>query len=110
MIVKRANSYPVTIFIAGDLATAKSAAREWTFTEGACVTVEPVSYIYTGGQEEGVRVGFINYPRFPSEPDVIKNKAQRLAIFLMERLYQNSFSIETPEETIWFSRREEGCK
>lgn len=39
----------VDIFIAGDLKQAKQACREWCMDEGACVTVEPAFYIYTGG-------------------------------------------------------------
>lgn len=94
------------IFIAGDIAQAKQVCREFCM-EGLCVTVEPVDFIYTGGQETGVRVGLINYPRFPSSIDVLGVKARRLGDMLMERLCQHSFSIEGPGETIWVSRRPE---
>jgi hypothetical protein len=73
--------------------------------EGACVTVEPVDYIYTGGEEAGVRVGFINYPRFPTTAAALQEKAGRLAEKLMERLCQHSYSIVGPEFTSWYSRR-----
>lgn len=74
---------------------------------GACVTVESVDYIYTGGEESGVRIGFINYPRFPSDAATIFNRAGDLAARLMERLCQHSYSIVGPEHTLWVSRRKE---
>jgi hypothetical protein len=95
----------VEIFIAGDIQQAKQACREFCLTEGACVTVEPTDYIYTGGEETGVRVGFINYPRFPTTPEALFDKAGRLAEQLMHRLCQHSYSIVGPEQTVWYSRR-----
>jgi hypothetical protein len=92
------------IYIAGDLAQAKQVCREHCFAVGLCVTVEPVSYIYTGGEEDGVRVGLINYPRFPDSRAAIHAKAKELADKLMERLCQHSYSIVGPEETEWFTR------
>lgn len=100
-----ATTIRVDIFIAGDLAQAKQVCREFCMSEGACVTVEPVDYIYTGGEESGVRVGFINYPRFPTDAGTLFNKAGRLAERLMERLCQHSYSIVGPDHTAWYSRR-----
>lgn len=97
----------VDIFIAGDLDVAKQVCREHCLEVGLCVTVEPVAYIYTGGEEAGVRVGLINYPRFPATESEIAEKAQGLADRLMHRLCQLSYSIVTPTETTWFSRRPE---
>lgn len=93
------------IFIAGDLAQAKQACREFC-RRGLCVTVEPVAYIYTGGEEAGVRVGLINYPKFPSTADALQQTARDLAEALRERLCQDSYSIVGPETTEWFSTRE----
>ncbi|RJG46552.1 hypothetical protein [Mesorhizobium sp. DCY119] len=95
------------IFIAGDLAQAKQVCREYCMEVGACVTVEPVDYIYTGGEEAGIRVGFINYPRFPTDAEAIFAKASDLAGRLMHRLCQQSYSIVGPDKTVWFSRRPE---
>lgn len=93
------------IFIAGDVDQAKQVCREHCFDVGLCVTVEPVTYIYTGGEEAGVRVGLINYPRFPTDTATLHDKARGLADMLMHRLCQNSYSIIGPDETEWFSRR-----
>lgn len=94
------------IFIAGDLEQAKQVCREYCFEVGLCVTVEPVSYIYTGGEEAGVRVGLINYSRFPATEAEIGVKASALADLLMARMCQHSYSIVGPETTLWKSRRE----
>lgn len=93
------------IFIAGDIEQAKQVCREYCFAVGLCVTVEPVTYIYTGGEEVGVRVGLINYPRFPSDSEQIGQHAANLANQLMIRLCQHSYSIAGPETTYWHSRR-----
>jgi hypothetical protein len=93
------------IFIAGDLATAKQICREHCFEIGLCVTVTGVDYIYTGGEESGVRVGLINYPRFPGDATELHDKAHQLAQKLMVGLCQHSFSVIGPEQTEWFSRR-----
>lgn len=105
MRTKDAPTIRVDIFIAGDLEQAKQACREWCMEVGACVTVEPAFYIYTGGEEAGVRVGFINYPRFPSDAEAITARAEDLAELLMHRLCQHSYSIVGPETTRWYSRR-----
>lgn len=92
------------IFIAGDLAVARSTCRRFC-TVGLCVTVEPVEFIYTGGAEAGVRVGLINYPRFPTTKEALFSAALDLATKLRADLCQHSFSIVGPDETVWDSLR-----
>lgn len=93
------------IFIAGDHERAKQVCREYCFATGLCVTVEPVAYVYTGGEEAGIRVGLINYPRFPTTHDELRKTAHALATQLLHGLCQHSYSIVGPDETEWFSRR-----
>ncbi len=102
---EKSTTLDYTIYIAGDYEQAKNICREWCMRVGACVTVEPTTYIYTGGEESGVRVGFINYPRFPESEENLRSRACDLASLLMEGLYQHSYSIVGPWETEWFSRR-----
>ena len=106
----RARSYPISIFIAGDFLKAKEICQKYCDEKGLCVTVTPTEYIYTGGTEPGVVVGMINYPRFPKYPHQQIKTAQKLAMRLLEGLDQQSFSIETPQETHWFSNRPEDLK
>ena len=100
-----APSHPISIFIAGDHDRAKQICREFCMNIGACVTVTPTAYIYTGGEEAGVVVGLINYPRFPADYRDILAKARQLADDLMHGLCQHSYTIQTPTETHWYSRR-----
>lgn len=93
------------IFIGGDFAQAKQVCREYCFDVGLCVTVEPVDYIYTGGEESGVRIGLINYPRFPTTQEALWTRASELAEILMLRLRQHSYSVVGPDLTHWVSRR-----
>lgn len=106
MIEKSEPTYTIDIFIAGDLDQARQACREFCFDRGFCVTVTPAAFIYTGGEEAGVRVGCINYPRFPSTPDDLWAKARDLAEMLRTRLCQHSFSMVAPDHTVWVSHRD----
>lgn len=92
------------IFIAGDINEAKKICRDFC-NMGLCVTIEPTLYIYKGGEEAGVRVGLINYPKFPSSQTQLTNTALQLADKLREGLYQDSYSVVTPEKTYWRSWR-----
>lgn len=102
---KTASAFWARIYIAGDLEQAKQVCREWCTEVGGCVTVGPTSYIYTGGEEAGVVVGFIDYPRFPKPPEEIEAQAEQLAQQLMLRLCQHSYTIVTPSGSTWYSRR-----
>lgn len=105
MRVSNAPTITYRIWIAGDYADAVRTVREFC-QEGACFAVQPTDYIYTGGMESGVCVTLINYPRFPSNPGELFGKAKRLADLLQERLFQDSFTIEGPDNTVWFTTRE----
>jgi hypothetical protein len=100
-------SYPVSIFIAGTLMEAETICLDYCDRTGFCVTVTETTYCYTGGEEAGVIVGLINYPRFPSMPDIIWQRAEELAAELRERLKQDSYTIQAPDKTVRFSHRED---
>lgn len=106
MTEERCPSSRFDIYMAGDIAVAKQVCREYCLRVGLCVHVEAVDFIYTGGEEAGFKVGLINYPRFPSDAEDIGRKAAELADALRERLYQHSYSIVGPVETIWSTRRQ----
>lgn len=102
-----ASSYPISIFMAGDASAATDYARRFCDEQGLCVTITPTTYAYTGGQKPGFVVGLINYPRFPSSSDELWSIAEALAAYLRERLYQDSYTIQAPNRTVWFSHRAE---
>lgn len=105
MIVRENPSYPISIFMAGDISAATDYVRQYCDENGLCVTVTPTCYVYTGGQEAGFIVGLINYPRFPSSPEGLWAVAESVAAYLRERLYQDSYTIQAPDKTVWFSHR-----
>jgi hypothetical protein len=98
-------SYPISIFIAGSRRKADEICRSYCDEVGLCVTVTETDYCYTGGQEAGVIVGLINYPRFPSEPAAIWHRAEVLAERLCAGLNQESYTIQAVDRTVWFSHR-----
>lgn len=99
-------SYPVSIFLAGNARCAGQICCDYCDEVGLCVTVTETHYCYTHGQEYGVIVGLINYPRFPAEPADIFAKAEVLALKLIDGLRQQSASIQSPDKTVWISFRE----
>jgi hypothetical protein len=102
--VTEAPTYWARIYIAGNRADAERTCRTWAFKDGACVTVTPTEYIYSGGQESGVIVGLINYPRFPATQAEIDEQAELLGALMADDLHQRSYTIETPVRTRWFTR------
>lgn len=105
MKIERAESVEISIWMAGDVDHARQVCRQFCFDAGECVTLAACDYIYTGGLEAGFRVGFINYPRFPRDEVMIRQRAEELGMLLMEKLCQHSFTIQAPSETVWYSRR-----
>lgn len=104
LTLKKSSTFTATIFIAGDYDDAVRACREFC-EEGLCVTVEKCAYVYTGGMEDGVRIGLINYPRFPKSENDLVIKAAQLGMHLRERLYQDSFTVVSDTQTYWYTRR-----
>lgn len=109
-LIKTEPSISYTIFIAGDYDKAVAISQEYCNQEGFCVTVTPTKYVYSFGQESGVIIGIINYPRFPKTLMQLRKNAIDLANLLRTELNQESFTIYGPEKTEWFSYREQDIK
>src|SRR3972149_477941 len=92
-------TFTVTIHMAGDIATAKAFLRNDCYQRGLCVTVAPETFIYSGGEEEGFSIGFVNYPRFPASPEVIRARALEIAEKLIVSCCQKTALIVDPEQT-----------
>lgn len=107
MIRVEAPTYQVTIFIAGEWRAVCKAVRDYTNDVGYCVTITETVYRFTGGWEHGVAIGLINYPRFPSTPDEIWAHAEAVAERVREAADQQSYTIQAPDKTVWFSHREQ---
>lgn len=105
MIEKTCTTYWAKIYIAGPIDVAKQVIRKECMTEGLCVTVEPTTFIYTGGEESGYVVGLVNYPRFPSTPSELSDRARGLMKKLLDETYQNSAMLLLPDTTEWISKK-----
>jgi hypothetical protein len=74
--------------------------QEYVNSVGLCVTYTHTEFFYTGGKEPGIIVGLINYPRFPSSPELIKAHALAIAEMLLKECKQLKVSVVMPDETI----------
>ena len=100
-------SYPVSIFIGGTASDIEDMCRTYCDEVGLCVTCTPTRYIYTDGETDGYIVGLINYPRFPSSPEAIWAHAEALAERLRIEADQQSYTIQSPDKTVFYSHREQ---
>ena len=106
MKLETASAYWVRIFLSGPIEQAKQTVRAECLREGLCVTIEPTTFIYTGGEEQGYVVGLVNYPRFPSEPAALVERARALMLKLLADTFQHSAMFMTPETAEWVTLRE----
>lgn len=72
---------------------------------GFCVNISECEYVYKYGMESGVRIGLINYPRFPLDQDELCRHAELIGIGLSESTSQGSFTIVSPHGNKFYSRR-----
>lgn len=100
-------TYCVRLYLSGPIEVAKQAIRADCLEAGLCVTVEPTTFIYTGGEEAGYVVGLLNYPRFPSEPEALKARARSLMARLLDVTFQHSALMVTPETSEWMTKRDD---
>lgn len=103
--VVTAPTVAVRVYIAGDLSDIRRAVRAFCM-EGLCVTVTPTTFVFTGGAEEGVEIGLVNYPRFPTDAATLTDTAVRLARFLVVEACQSSALVVAPCGTQWLTRRD----
>lgn len=82
------------------IASAESICQKYCDDTGFCVSVTPTKYVYTKGGEEGVIVGIINYPRFPSDSATLRERTIILATELMLGLEQKFVSIDFANDTV----------
>jgi len=73
--------------------------QDWCNEKKQCVNVSDTRFIYVDGQEPGLVIGFINYPRFPMEKEEILNRALELGEILRKKFNQYRVSVTTPVTT-----------
>jgi len=69
---------------------------EWVNNIKDCVIITAIEFRYVDGDEVGVIVRYINYPRFPRTRKIIRNRALKLAGILMTELRQYKVTVTTP--------------
>jgi len=103
-LVQMSPSFFATIYISGPLHKAEDICRKFV-ARGACVNVSESNFIFKFGEQKGVSITFINYPRFSKPQSEILKDATDLGFLLMEGMNQGSFTIMTPTETVLYDRR-----
>ena len=78
----------------------KDLLQDYVNEVGLCVTVSPTTFIYKDGREEGVIIGLINYPRFPTTKEKLERTAEDIANKCKERYKQIRISIEYQDRTL----------
>ena len=106
MDIGQSGTYWAKIYIAGDYNIARQSCREYCM-KGLCINISRTNYVYAMGEEEGVCVELVNYPRFISSKEEILEDAKALGEKLTIDLCQGSFMLMTPDTTYYFSRHEE---
>ena len=71
---------------------------------GLGCNITDINFVYTGGQEPGVCVELIQYPRFPKSIQHIKNDAYSIAHLLMTMFKQERCSIVCTDKTYMLER------
>jgi hypothetical protein len=97
-------TYQIKIYLSGSIEVAKQVIREHLLDNPLCVTIEPTTFIYTGGEEDGYVVGLLNYPRFPTPPNELNVRADVLAELLIKKTFQRSALVVKPEMTRWITK------
>lgn len=100
-------TYQIRLYLSGPIEVAKQVIREHVLAHPQCVTVEPTTFLYTGGEEQGYVVGLLNYPRFPSTQEDLCEYAMTLARLLLDRTFQHSALVVGSGSTVWITKREE---
>ena len=78
----------------------KDFLQQYVNKVGLCVTVTPTTFVYKDGREDGAVIGLINYPRFPTTREKLKQTAEEIAGLCKTKYNQNRVSIEYQDETV----------
>jgi len=70
------------------------------------VTVTPTNFVYVDGDEPGVIIGLINYPRFPSNEWSTRANAYELTKILLKKFKQERMTIVFPDITEMIERED----
>ena len=80
--------------------------QEYCNDLGLCLSVTDTTFVYTNGNEPGLIIGLINYPRFTSTQHILKQKAIKLAEILLKKLKQERITVVCSDESIMVEKGE----
>jgi predicted signal transduction protein with EAL and GGDEF domain len=103
MQVETIATYQATIYIAGDLATARAFLRREAYESWLCVSLLPIEYVFTGALEVGVAIGFVAYPQVPKTSEQIFERARDIAARLIPALGQQMALVVASDRTVWLT-------
>lgn len=84
----------------------RDVCKKYCNETGWCVTYTETDYIYTNGGEPGAIIGCINYPRFPSDSEIIRQRSIHLGKLLQKASNQYKVSVVFPDETVMIERED----
>jgi hypothetical protein len=67
--------------------------KQWCSERGQCVNISQTKFVYVNNEENGLVIGFINYPRYPFSEGEIRKRAIELGKILMKKYAQFRVSI-----------------
>ena len=79
---------------------AKIICKNYCNNVNLCVTLKKTEFIYKEGDETGIEVGLINYPRFAKTDLEIRELSINLAKILKDHFQQLRVSVVFSDETI----------
>lgn len=107
MKTMKCKTHVIKIHIAGDMMLARHVLQEYVMC-GACVSMAKEEYVYTMGNESGMVITLINYPRFPKDGPEMLDQALALAELLIVKLFQGSCTVvDFDGESHFITRRKD---
>jgi hypothetical protein len=100
------DTFVIRLYLSGPIEVAKQVIRKDCLRAGLCVTIEPTTFIYTGGEEVGYVVGLLNYPRFPTDIESLTRRARDLMHLLLDETHQHSALMVGPASSEWVTKRD----
>ncbi|MFI5404959.1 MAG: hypothetical protein ACHQ1D_00450 [Nitrososphaerales archaeon] len=86
--------------------SAKQLVRDYVNRVGLGVSFTETTFIYSEGEEPGLIIGLINYPRFPASDNEIEKRAMELGRILLTALSQERLSIVMSDYTIMLEKED----
>lgn len=111
--MKEVNTYTARIYVGlkegydgkqHDISEVYEVLQEFCDKNGFAFEVKPTKYIYTNGNEDGVDIGIINYPRFPKSKEYIQSISFVIALILLDEFKQERCTVVCTDKTFMLEK------